>query len=72
MIQHRLTGKRCRAVRLINTQDGRVLRGARGTIRHEMENLGRHLVFVSWDDGPIGYVFPNEIELLTIKDRIAA
>lgn len=72
MTQRILRGKRCRTVRLLNTPNGRIQRGAHGTIRHEMENLGRHIVFVAWDDGSDGYVFPEEIELLTTDERIAA
>lgn len=72
MTQRRLAGKRCRAVRFINTRNGPVRRGAHGTIRYEMDNLGRHMVFVTWDRGIEGYVFPEEIELLIARERLAA
>ncbi len=74
MMQRRLAGKRCRAVRFINTPNGPVRRDDHGTIRHEMDNLGRHMLFVTWHNGLEGYVFPREIELLTETEggRIAA
>jgi len=43
-----------------------------GTIRYEMENLDRHLVFVEWENGMSTPVFAHEIELCTIEDRLAA
>ena len=69
MTQQRLTRKRCRSVRFINIPAGLVQRGTEGTIGHEMANLDRHIVFVSWDNGLEGYAFPNEIELLTGKEK---
>ena len=72
MTQHRLAGQRCRAVRFINTHGGQVQRDTHGTVRHELDNLDRHIVFVAWDHGVDGYVFPREIELLTADERIAA
>jgi hypothetical protein len=44
------------------------------TIECEMDNLGRRLTKVQWDEGIEMYVFPNEIELTdTIEiDRHAA
>jgi hypothetical protein len=35
-----------------------------GTIQYEIQNLGRHLVNVHWDNGLRLNVFPNEIELI--------
>jgi hypothetical protein len=35
-----------------------------GTIQYEIENLGRHLVNVHWDNGLRLNVFPNEIEFI--------
>jgi uncharacterized protein (UPF0276 family) len=72
MAQRRLAGRRCRTVQLINTHSGPVQRGTYGTIRHEMYNLGRRIVFVAWDTGLDAYVFPKEIEILAEEERIAA
>jgi hypothetical protein len=30
---------------------------------HEIENLGRRMVLVEWDDNSSLYVFPDEIEI---------
>ncbi|MGE0821202.1 MAG: hypothetical protein AB7G75_10180 [Candidatus Binatia bacterium] len=72
MVQRKLAGRRCRAIRFLNTQYGPVPLHTQGTIRHETNNLGRHIVFVSWDHGLEGYVFPREIELLNKNTRVAA
>ena len=34
-------------------------RGSQGTLVYEMDNLGRHLIFVSWDKGFSVPVFPQ-------------
>ena len=39
---------------MINVED-------RGTIEAEIDNLGRHLIAVRWDNGVQMYVFPDEI-----------
>jgi hypothetical protein len=64
MIQQKLAGKRCRALQPISMHQGRLQRDTHGTIRHELDNLDRHLIFVNWDNGIDGFVFPREIELL--------
>jgi hypothetical protein len=38
-------------------------RGSQGTVIHEMENLGRRLVFAHWDEGIVVPGFPYEIEV---------
>jgi hypothetical protein len=57
-------GVRCRTRRQINTTQGYLPRDSQGTIRYEIENLGRRLVFVDWDNGMSVFVFPHEIEVL--------
>ena len=52
MIDRRNTGKRCRALRLIDTIKGSMLPGSMGTISYQDVNLGRELVFASWDEYP--------------------
>jgi hypothetical protein len=39
-------------------------RHSHGTIRYELDNLDRRLVFVDWDNGMTVLVFPHEIEVL--------
>ncbi|HEV8711450.1 MAG TPA: hypothetical protein VGX03_01320 [Candidatus Binatia bacterium] len=62
MIDRTHTGWRCRTQRLIRTVKGDLPRGSQGTIVYETENLGRQLIFVSWDTGISVPVFPDEIE----------
>jgi hypothetical protein len=58
------TGNRCRTNRLIRTHAGNVPPSAVGTILCEINNLGRHMLQVRWDDGLCAYVFPDEIEIV--------
>ena len=48
----------------LRTHRGLVKRFTEGTIQHETDNCGRHLISVQWDSGIIDYVFPSEIEFL--------
>lgn len=59
------SGFQCRTVRYINTVEGALPRNLGGTVLYEIENLGRMLVFVDWDNGVSVPVFPHEIEILT-------
>jgi hypothetical protein len=56
-------GQRCQAKRSIRGHQGLVSTEDRGTIEGEIDNLGRHLIAVRWDNGLYMYVFPDEIEL---------
>jgi hypothetical protein len=64
MIDTKRTGKRCRAKRIIRNHTGVIAPLSQGTIRYEIENLGRELIYVQWDAGPAAYVFSDEIEIL--------
>jgi hypothetical protein len=55
-------GRRCRTIRFVRTVAGDLRRESQGTIRHEVDNLERHLVFVEWDQGFTVPVFLDEIE----------
>lgn len=70
MTQKKLAGKRCRSIHHIVTHEGTLRRDTYGTIRHAMDNLGRQLVFVSWDTGFNAYVFPAEIELVVEEEIV--
>jgi len=35
-----------------------------GTIQYDLENIGRHLLSVGWENGVTDYVYPFEIEIL--------
>ena len=72
MMDRTYAGARCRTVRHINTRDGLLPRDTPGTIRYEMDNVDRHLVFVDWDNDMNALVFAEEIEILRHPDRLAA
>lgn len=55
---------RCRSRQSIRTNWGTVPPAAFGVIVQEMENLGRHMLLVRWDNNICAYVFPHEIEVL--------
>lgn len=59
-----LRGARCRATRMVRSYRGLVERSTEGTIQHDIDNLGRHLISVQWDVGVTDYVFPSEIEII--------
>ena len=64
MIDSSSEGMKCRAVRDIQSYQGMVRASMEGTIQYEIENLGRHLINVHWDNGLRLNVFPNEIEII--------
>jgi hypothetical protein len=64
MIDFSLKGIKCRALRDIQSYQGTVRAAMEGTIQYEIENLGRALINVRWDNGLNLNVFPNEIEIL--------
>lgn len=68
MIDRSKTGRRCRTNQLVRTVEGDLTKASTGTIRYEMENLGRSLVLVDWDRGFTVPVFPHEIEILAEND----
>lgn len=72
MMDHAHAGARCRALHHINTVQGTLPRGSFGTIRYEMDNLGRHLVLVDWDTGISVPVFPPEIEIVLQEETQVA
>lgn len=57
-------GIRCRATREIRTDWGMVTSSTGGTIQYEIENLGRYLILVDWDNGLSLNVSPSEIEII--------
>lgn len=59
-----LKGSRCRAIQVVRSHRGTIERLAEGTIQHDIDNLGRHLISVRWDIGTTDYVFPSEIEII--------
>jgi len=72
MMDRTYAGARCRTVRHINTHNGLLPRDTQGTIRYEMDNLDRRLVFVDWSNGMNVLVFAEEIEILGQPEGLAA
>lgn len=68
MIDRKKTGVRCRAIRFIRTVKGDLPKDTLGTVCYEMDNLGRRLVLVAWDQGATVPVFPDEIEMLEFSE----
>ncbi len=60
---HHGEGQRCKAKRTIRGHQGFVRVASRGTIEGEIDNLGRRLIAVRWDNGLHMYVFPDEIDI---------
>lgn len=63
MINRTQAGLRCYTRHLVRTVKGDLPRESCGTILYEMENLGRQLILVNWDNGISVPVFPDEIEI---------
>ena len=62
-MQHHGKKIRCKARRSIRAHQGLVCADACGTIEGEIDNLGRRMISVAWDNGPLMYVFPDEIKV---------
>jgi len=63
MLDRTHAGFRCHTRQLLRTVLGDLPRGSRGTVAYEMDNLGRHLILVHWDQGFSVPVFPDEVEV---------
>ena len=61
MVDKSRSGRRCSTTRFIATVCGDLLPGSKGTVRYEIENLGRQLIMVRWDAGFDVSAFLNEI-----------
>ena len=72
MVDRTYAGARCRTVRHINTYNGLLPRDTQGTIRYEMDNVDRRLVFVDWDNDMNILMFAEEIEILRQPQSLAA
>lgn len=57
-------GLRCRAKKIFRTHETMIEADSRGTVVHEIENLGRRMILVKWDGDASLYVFPEEIEIV--------
>ena len=68
MIDLSSKGIKCRALRDIQSYQGKVSASTEGIIQYEIENFGRHLINVRWDNGLTVNVFPSEIEIIRERD----
>jgi hypothetical protein len=69
MFDTSLTGMRCRATKEIRSHRGLIRRYSEGIIQYNMDNLGRHLIRVQWDNGVIDYAYLFEIEVLGQREE---
>jgi len=65
MIDRGMAGRRCRALRTVPHPCAPVPRDLGGRVRYGLENLGRTLLMVDWDDGKSTLVFPTDVELVS-------
>jgi hypothetical protein len=68
MIDTKRMGRRCAAKKMIRSHKIKIPPANQGTIVYEMENLGRRLILVQWDDSLSAYVFPDEIDITGSKE----
>jgi hypothetical protein len=64
VIEKRKSGMRCRAKSILQSPVATIQPGDQGTIAYEVENLGRRLILVQWDNGASMYAFAEEIEIM--------
>jgi hypothetical protein len=62
MIDRTQSGVRCHIRYRVRTVQGELPRDSQGTVVYAMDNLGRHLILVHWDNGLLVPVFPGEVE----------
>jgi hypothetical protein len=68
MIDTTRAGLRCRATKTIRSHAAMIEAANEGTIVHEFDNLGRRLILVQWDSGPLLYAFSDELEIASGAD----
>lgn len=69
MVESATAGTRCLATREIRTHLGLIKRFTQGVILYDLDNLGRRLIYVQWDSGLAGYVYPVEIEAVASDNK---
>ncbi len=67
MMDRVITGSRCRALRTVPHPRSPIARNLEGRVRYGMENLGRTLLMVDWDDGKSSLVFPSDVEFVAAE-----
>lgn len=61
--------KRCQLAQPIRDRSGRVRFSENPEIVREIENLGRHMLLVRFDDGATTFIFPHEVKALERSPR---
>ncbi len=61
MMDRSLDGKRCRTIRPVPHHAGYLPRRLEGTVRYQVENLGRTLLRVDFDSGTSVMVLPDDV-----------
>ena len=56
-----LVGRYCRLVRAVRDSHGRHRFTEQPLIVREVDNLGRHMLLVQFDDGSTTFLFPAEV-----------
>lgn len=63
MMDRSLDGRRCRTIRPVPHHAGYLPRRLEGTVRYQVENLGRTLLRVDFDTGTSVMVLPDDVAL---------
>ena len=56
-----LVGRHCRLLRAVRDNEGRNRFAEQPLIVREVDNLGRHMLLVKFDDGSTTFLFPTEV-----------
>jgi hypothetical protein len=61
----------CVARKEIRTHEGVIKPFTEGIILAEIDNLGRRLLRVQWENGMVSYVFPSEVEIVKSETPVS-
>jgi Ni,Fe-hydrogenase III large subunit len=57
----KVTEKCCELLSPVRDHEGRIRFHETARIREELDNLGRHMLLVQFDDGATTFLFPHEV-----------
>ena len=63
IIPESLVGRHCRLLRAVRDNSGRSRFTEEPLIVREVDNLGRHMLLVQFDDGSTTFLFPTEVSV---------
>jgi len=58
---HGVEGRRCRLRKPVRDREGHIHFDERPRILHEVDNLGRRMYLVQFEDGSTTFLFPEEV-----------